>query len=101
MKKFLQLCLLCLLWLVLTAQGKFEVSSFTPKSQQIEPTPEGLAIVGAILSFVIILIIYRNKLRKKFEEQLRQNYNRHLKVAPSQSFRPHLTNSKWIAPRTW
>ncbi len=77
MKKFLQSCLLCLLWLVLTAQGKFEISSFTPKSQQIEPTPEGLAIAGAILSFVIILIIYRNKLRKKFEEQLRQNYNRH------------------------
>ena len=77
MKKFLQSCLLCLLWLVLTAQGKFEISSFTPKSQQIDPTPEGLAIAGAILSFVIILIIYRNKLRKKFEEQLRQNYNRH------------------------
>ena len=73
MKKFLQLCLLCLLWLVLTAQGKFEVSSFTPKSQQIEPTPEGLAIIGAIISFVVILMIYRNKLRKKFEDKLRKN----------------------------
>ena len=77
MKKSVKLYFLFILWLFLTAQKKFEVSSFTPKSRQIEATPEVMLIAAAIISLFLILIAYRNKLKKKFDEQLRHNYNRH------------------------
>ena len=75
MMKFLRSCFLCFLWLVLTAQSRFEVSSFTPKSQQIDPSPEMMMATGTIITFFLILIAYRSKLKKKFDEKLRHNYN--------------------------